>query len=374
MTKSTRVRAIAAAAVVTLLMSACGSSPTAGEVEPGDGGKGTDQTSTYEGYAKLTGEARQAELVKAAEGEGELSIYTSWNYMDALVDVFSDKYDVNVSVYRANSETVLQRALQEFKAGFPGSDVFETNQMEMAAASHEGLFGPYASEYRDNVREIGRFDDWTAIRYNAFMPQWNTDKVKPGEEPTSFEDMADPKWRGRLSMEIGDSAWLQALYYYFHDKGMSDEDFRTMFTAVAANSQVVKGHTVWSELVSAGQHDVAVSQYLQVIHKSQEAGAHVAWKPASGAPVQPIVMQANGMGVMKYAEHPAAATLFLDFALSDEGQQIIESEQLLAAREPANDPLAGLELLPLDNDKLLSENNVWSERYRKLIAHEADWW
>jgi iron(III) transport system substrate-binding protein len=111
-----------------------------------------------------------------------------------------------------------------------------------------------------------------------------------------------------------------------------------------------------------------------VIHKSQEAGAHVAWQPASGAPVQPIVMQANGMGVMKYAKHPAAATLFLDFALSDEGQQIIEDEQLLAAREPENDPLAGLELVPLDNDKLLSENDVWSERYRKLIAHEADWW
>jgi iron(III) transport system substrate-binding protein len=107
----------------------------------------------------------------------------------------------------------------------------ETNQLEMAAASHEGLFGPYASEYRDNIREIGQFDDWTAIRYNAFMPQWNTDKVKPGQEPTSFEDLADPKWRGRLSMEIGDSAWLQALYYYFHGQGMSDEDFRAMFTA-----------------------------------------------------------------------------------------------------------------------------------------------
>lgn len=373
MKKSTRIGVAAAATTIALLMSSCGSSPSAADGSA-DKKKGTDQTSTYESYAQLAGDARETELVKQAQKEGALSVYTSWNYMDSVVDAFSDKYDIDVSIYRGNSESVLQRALQEYEAGYHGSDVVETNQMEMGAAAKEGLFGPYSSEYRDNIRDIAKFDEWTAIRYNAFMLEWNTDKVKPGEEPTSFEDLADPKWKGRLSMEIGDAVWLQALYYYYKDKGMSDEDFKAMFTAIAANSEATKGHTPWGELLAAGQYDVAVDQYLQVIDKSQKDGAHVAWKPASGQPVQPIIMQANGMGVMKYANHPAAATLFMDFALSDEGQQIIEDEQLLAARAPAKDPLADLELLPLDSAKMLDENTVWSDRYEKLVAHDSDWW
>ena len=352
-------------------LAGCGASPTA---KAPTGNTKNDVSSksakVYAKYAKLTGPTREEQLVKDAEAEGSLSVYTSWTYMDGLVEGFENKYDMDVSVYRASSETVLQRVLQEQKAKYYGNDVLETNQLEMAAAAEEdeGLFGEYASELRDRTRREAQFKDWTGTRFNAFVVGWNTNKVKPGQEPTSLEELTDPRWRGRLSMELGDAAWMQALFYYYRDKGKTDAEIDALFAGLAANSQVVKGHTAWNELIAAGQHDVALSQYLQVMEQSIDKGAPVAWHPKQGTPAQPIVLQANGMGVMKTATHPAAATLFLDYALSDEGQQIIVEETRIGALPGKDDPLAGLDVIPLPSDKLLTENKQWEERYAKLLA------
>lgn len=73
------------------------------------------------------------------------------------------------------------------------------------------------------------------------------------------------------------------------------------------------------------------------------------------------------MAVLKDAQHPAAATLFKDYALSDEGQEIIVGEVLIGAREGGEDPLAGLEVIPLPEKELVTEGKEWEERYDKLL-------
>ena len=88
----------------------------------------------YDRINGLTGQERTDELVRLAEEEGELNVYTSNTDMDDLVDGFSDLYDIEVNVYRANSESVLQRILQEDEAGYYGADVFETNALELGVA------------------------------------------------------------------------------------------------------------------------------------------------------------------------------------------------------------------------------------------------
>ncbi len=43
----------------------------------------------------------------------------------------------------------------------------------------------------------GKFENWTADRYNLFAPSWNTTKVPAGDQPKTWEDLANPKWDGR---------------------------------------------------------------------------------------------------------------------------------------------------------------------------------
>jgi iron(III) transport system substrate-binding protein len=365
------ITALAALSLVT----ACGGSPVTSSSAQ-DGGSNRDDSDAagaakevYDRFNGMSGRERTDELVACAEEEGQLNVYTSNSDMDKLVDGFTDEYDVDVNVYHASGETVLQRLLHEDRAGYYGADLFEVDALELYAADNEGLLYPYESEIRDTVREEGRQSDaWTATRFNAFVVGWNTDRVAPGEEPTTFEELAEPKWKGRVSMELGDVDWFAALHdYYVEEQGWSEDEYTDMMTRLASNSQVVKGHTVQGELLSAGQFDVGVSLYSHTVDKAAAGGAPVAWTPEGGQPVQPIVLRPNGIALLKTAANPCAATLFVDYELTG-GQDIIRDSRRIGSVAGTVDPLAAFDVYPVPVGKLLDDPATWDTAYEDVIA------
>ena len=366
----------AAAVAATLMLAACGGTPTASPSN-GDSGGGREDSDlaiaaaeTYDKFNEMSGQERTDELVACAEEEGQLNVYTSNTDMEDLIDVFSDTYDIEVNNYRAGSESVLQRVLQEDEASYYGADVFETNALELGVAEQEGLLYPYKSELRDSVLEQGRQSEgWTATRFNAFVVGWNTDKVKPGEEPKTFEELAEPQWKGRISMEVGDVDWFTALHdYYTEEKGWSEDEFTDFMTRLASNSQVVKGHTVQGELLSAGQFDVGVSLYSHTVDKAADGGAPVAWMPADGNPVQPIVSRPNGIGLLKTATNPCAALLFVDFELTG-GQDVFKEKFRIGSVEGTDNPLSEFETYAVPEKKLLDDPDTWNKAYEDVVAN-----
>lgn len=353
---------IAAAVGLVLALAACGAPPTAMPA----GSQGADTESKFEQYEALTGQERRDRLLADARAEGELTLYTSMtsDVAAAVTKAFTDQTGVPVELYRAGSETVLQRILQESSANHAGADVMETDALEMAAISKEQLAAPYKSERREMVGDEGRFEYWTATRYNLFSPSWNTTKVQQGQEPTSWEDLADPKWNGQLAMELSDYDWYLTLYEYWQQHGKSTEEIDRLFADMANGAKIVKGHTVMGELLSAGQFSVAASNYTYLVQRVQDKGAPVAYQPMA----EPVIARANGAALMKTASHPAAALLFVDWMLT-EGQQILVDEGLTPSIEPEGhkDPLEGLEVIPVDVEKLLNEQKLWSDRYNALI-------
>jgi len=65
------------------------------------------------------GPDRMDKVVAAARKEGTLTLYTTIAEKDlpAIVKPFEDKYGVKVVVWRAGTDKVLQRAVQEARAG-----------------------------------------------------------------------------------------------------------------------------------------------------------------------------------------------------------------------------------------------------------------
>ena len=358
-------------ASLLLCLAACGPSPTAGsEGGSGSGGVGAsaslDKAEVYDALGKLEGEARHRALMARAEKEGVLSIYTSNTDIDKLVAAFEKDVGVKTRVYRANSESVVQRVLQEQKAGYLGNDIVDTDAGELNILSAEHVLYPYTGELRAKVRKEGKANGWTAVRFNVFVVGWNKDRVKAGEEPKSFEDLADPRWKGRISMEIGDVDWFAALYKYYLARGWTDARVRDLFTRVAANAKIAKGHTTQGELLAAGQFAVAVSSYSHTIDRAAAKGAPVAWKLANGEPVEPVVVRPNGLGLMRQAAHPAAAMLFADWMLT-KGQKVLAEAYRVGAVETANDPLAKLKLVAVPEQDLLEESRKWGSLYASVL-------
>lgn len=356
-------RTVLTGLAVVLAVTGCGTSPTAGS-----NAANREPTAAEKLYAEisgLSGQARRDKLVELAKKEGQLDLYTSMtsDVADNLTGAFNDAFGIEVVLYRAGSETVLQRILQEHAANYQGSDAVETNAAELFAMDKEGLLGKYAGQRRDLVPEAGRFEGWTATRFNLFAPSWNTNLVPAGQQPKSWEELADPKWDGKLSMELSDYDWYLTLHGYWRQQGKSEADIDKIFTGMANGGKIVRGHTVQEELLSAGQFSVVASNYTYIVARAKANGAPVDYLPI----VQPVIARPNGFGLMKSAKHPAAAMLFADWIL-EEGQELLAKAELTPAIVEGDDPLKGVEIIPVDLKTLVELGGEWSKRYEKVIA------
>ncbi len=365
--RRTSVRLACVTALAALALTACGGSPTAGPPPAPAGAAAATPgkaEAVYSELSGLTGKQRRDELVKRAEEEGELAIYTSMTseVVDAVVEKFEESFDLDVSLYRAGSETVLQRILQEQKAGFAGNDVVETNATEMFALQKEGRLAEYKGARRDMVSAAGKFPGWTATRFNLFAPSWNTKLVEGIGVPKRWEDLADPKYDGKLSMEVADYDWYLSLYGYWQKQGKSEAEIDKLFADMAQGAKIVKGHTVQGELLSAGQFAVVASNYTYLVEKVKQKGAPVEYTPL----VEPVIARPNGVGLMKSAAHPAAAMLFSDWLL-EEGQEVLVEQGLTPSIASGDDPLKGVEVIPVDVEKLLNEDEKWSKKYEAVV-------
>jgi iron(III) transport system substrate-binding protein len=356
---------LAAGVAVALAVTSCGGSPTGGGSNAGGDSGPTAAEKVYAEIGGLSGKERREKLVELAEKEGTLDLYTSMtsDVATAVTDAFGEAFDIDVNVYRAGSETVLQRILQEHGAKFQGNDLVETNATELFALNKEGVLAEYKGPRRDIVPEAGRFDGWTATRFNLFAPSWNTKLVPPGQQPKTWEELADPKWDGKLSMEVADYDWYLTLHGYWKKQGKSDADIDKIFADMAKGAKIVRGHTVQSELLSAGQFSVVASNYSYIVQRAKAKGAPVDYLPF----VQPVIARPNGFGLSKSAKHPAAAMLFADWLL-EEGQKLLTEEGLTAAIVEGDDPLKGLEVIPVDVKTLLEQGDEWNKRYEKVVS------
>ncbi|MBQ0964947.1 MULTISPECIES: extracellular solute-binding protein [Streptomyces] len=309
-----------------LLMSACGPSPTTAADQS------RAESNPYAPYQNLTGRERAEKLLADAREEGGvLDLYTSNTDIQDLVDGFEEAHPgIEVRAFRANSETVLQRTLQENQAGKPGNDVVDTNDLELRALDSQHLLRAYTGPSLDGLKpEAKGLGNWTAERFNAFVAGWNTREVSEDEPPADFTGFADPKWKGRLSVEVGDWDWYASMYTYLTEKkGMSRTAVDGLFEKIVANVKVAKGHTVQGEMLSAGQFGVALSVYSHTVDKAARKGAPVAWKPA----VEPVILRPNGIGLMAAPRHPAAALLWTDYVLGPGQKEIAKSLRIPAAR------------------------------------------
>jgi iron(III) transport system substrate-binding protein len=206
------------------------------------------------------------------------------------------------------------------------------------------------------------YDGWIADRFNKFVISWNTDSVSQTQAPASWEDLADPKWNGQLALEPSDVDWFKTLWEYWIDQGKSEQEVEQLFRDMADGALFTKGHTVMGELLSAGEFQVAASNYSYIVQNAKDDGAPVEWQP----PAEPIISRPNGIGLVKGAQHPATAILFMEWMLT-KGQEVLVEFNLDPAREDlATTP--GTEEVLVDLDDYLATQEDWTKRYEDLSS------
>jgi iron(III) transport system substrate-binding protein len=351
--------AVAALLGVALALSACGSS---------DDDNGESAADVYKKFDGMTGTEREDALIKAAKDEGSLDLYVAATQGEDLGKAFEAKYGIKTNIYLASADEVWQRFTQEQQANRQSTDVIIDSDEYLGSEEGSALLTDYESEVRDDMPEEARGDKFTGVWKGTWVTGYNTDLVSADELPDDLLGFADPKWKGKLAMESTDWDWYMAQFKYYQEKtGMSDEELTDVFDKIAANSVVGKGHTDQAGQLAIGQFAVALSSLTLSLDPLAADGAPVTWGSDTGKVIQPVVVSYTVAGGVANAPHPAAATLFLDFAIGDEGAQVVLDGGGVPARPVENDPLAGVETISTPTDELLAEGQDWTAKYDELL-------
>jgi iron(III) transport system substrate-binding protein len=321
---------------------------------------------TTAALAALTGAERLKRLSEGAKKEGVVSIYTSMpqDDMAALTTAFEAKYGVKAKVWRSGSEKILQRGLLESKANRFEVDVFETNSPEMEVLSREKVLIAANSPHLNELipQAIPSHKEWIATRLNIFTCAYNTKLVRKEDLPKTYQDLLDPKWKGKLSVEADDSDWLaETVMKMGEEKGIA------LFKEIARKNAVSvrKGHTLLANLVASGEVPVALTLYNYKIEQMKNSGANVEWFA-----LDPTIARPNANGVARNAPHPHAALLFQDFELT-EGQVILGKRDFIPTSTKVASNLNKMPLTFANPKTTLDDGHKWNKIYDEIFNRKA---
>ena len=199
----------------------------------------------------------------------------------------------------------------------------------MLTLSEAKLLASYRSPESKFIERDMIDDDgyWTAYYVNPFVLGYNTNLVKKQDVPRTYEQLLDPKWKGK-QISIDDSAYgLLAGLIREWGKEKAVAYFKKL---VVQEPVVMRGNTNRVQLAMAGEYPLIIA-YAPTIQRETSLGHPMDWVPLEPVPVQvnPLMLAAN-------APHPNAAKLFIDFLLSRTGQQMLVGFRRVPVREDVN--------------------------------------
>lgn len=264
-------------------------------------------------------------LMEGAKKEGIVYHYGSINAPDneELTRAFNKQYPfVEVRYTRLGAEQIVNRAVTEHRSGVPSADVISMRGTFLPELSEKKIVARYKSPMTVFLRR--GFTDPEGIMATTFATGYamifNVTRVKPGEAPKSYEDLLQPRWKGRLVMDQDAHDWFAGLI------DLMGEEKAAGFLRKLVIEQGLKlkrNHSLITQLTAAGEHDLFIDGY---VHNAVEF-------KAKGAPVDfvftnpTIVKPPSVIAISAKTSRPHAAALLLDYYLSKPAQEIMAQRQ-----------------------------------------------
>jgi iron(III) transport system substrate-binding protein len=166
----------------------------------------------------------------------------------------------------------------------------------------------------------GSYDEngqWYTMYMLTMALMYNRNMVKPADVPRSYQDLLDPKWKGKMLFDP-EAAYIMAAMEHAWGK----EKARDYIARLRKQDLILmRGSAIATQLVAAGEQPIALAV-------NGETSAEIRGKggPLGFSLLAPKIIKPNGFFVAKKAPHPHAALLFTDWTLSEEGQKVLALE------------------------------------------------
>ncbi|MBV8394008.1 MAG: extracellular solute-binding protein [Alphaproteobacteria bacterium] len=264
-------------------------------------------------------DAAWQKVVEDAKKEGKLTVYTAtlgspWH--KAVFQAFEKKYGIHVEPLEARASEVRERVRIEQAAGRFVGDLHHNGSTTTALMLKDGNFQPHGDiPNLKNVESTFQLDDTRVpsevISYCLLI---NKAMVKPADEPKGWQDLLDPRWKGKILSDDYRALGGGAVFFMV----MFDKFGQEFHDKLAQQKPVFSRDLAASERRTArGEYPLYIPFSLQDFNqiKSLPVKAIV---PREGRPY--VLFQ---LSMLKNAPHPNAARLFMDFYLEIEQQLVL---------------------------------------------------
>jgi ABC-type Fe3+ transport system substrate-binding protein len=281
--------------------------------------------------------------IEAARREGTVVWYTTLIVNQAILPLkaaFERKYPgVTLQYVRNDEAPTAIRLLNEGRAGRVQADIFDGLSV-MEPLRREGLVAPYTpqnvAQFPAEMRDKDGY--WTAILLYVFAPGVNTTMVPPAQAPKSYQDLLDPKWKGKMawnpSSVAGAIGFVGATML-----SMGEERGKDYLAALSKQGIVnieASSRAILDQVI-AGEYPLALMCFNNHTVISAAKGA-----PSDWLRIEPVPVAFDAVSLLKDAPHPNAARLLLDFLTSEEGQKVLQDANYLPAMKGLQAKTAGL--------------------------------
>lgn len=273
-----------------------------------------------------------------ARNADELVIYSARN--EQLIKPVFDRYTAEtgqaIRFITDDAGPLIERLAAE-AAHSPADILFTVDAGELWHAAQRGLLQPIESQVlTDNIPESLRdpANRWFGLYVRARTIVYSTARVKPDDELTSYEALADSKWRGKLCLRTAKKVYNQSLVAMLiaqHGEPQAEKIVRGWVDNLATD--VFSNDNLLMEAIAAGQCDVGIVNtyyYGRLLRDKPEIPVKLFWADQQGSGVH---VNIAGAGITQHAPHRQAAQKFLEWLSQGDSQALVAEINL---EYPAN--------------------------------------
>lgn len=281
--------------------------------------------------ATVTAAGASVAFTAPAIADGEVNVYSY--RQEVLMRPLFDRFTKRTGI-RVNVAFIKQGMLTRLKAeglNSPADVVLTVDAARIIRVDQAGVFQPVSSKILDeNIPAKYRHPKghWFGLTMRGRPIMYNPAKVKPSELST-YEALADPKWKGRICIRSSGSVYNQSLIASLiaHNGKEATQKWANAFVKNFARKPA-GGDRDQIRAAASGECDIAIANtyYLGALTKSKKASDREAaakirifWPNQNGRGTH---VNISGAGVTKSAKNKANAIKLLEFLSSDEAQRI----------------------------------------------------
>jgi len=269
--------------------------------------------------------------VHAGAQEKVLNLYSSRHYQtdEALYSEFTRQTGIRINRIEAPEDALIERLRNEGAAS-PADVLVTVDAGRLWRAEQLGLFQPVKSAALDSrVPAHLRHPDglWFGFSTRARVIVYNKEAVKPGQV-RSYEDLADPKWKGKVCMRSSSSVYNLSLAAALISHAGEQKTEEWARGVVANFARAPKGgDTDQIKAVAAGECALTLANtyyYARLVKSSKPdereavAKTGVVWPNQDGHGAH---VNISGAGVLKNAPHREEAVKFLEYLAGNDAQR-----------------------------------------------------